>query len=150
MCNPTPVLDHVYTVWIDYQQSYLRIGIYDAYIHYPETFFFETLCNENRKTLNLKPRHNKYVNFYAHKVDDVLYRPRDVTPIHTPSRLFVFSDIKETLVYNPQSGKEEEPTECTMLLERPDPTIIKSLLFNCRKIRLCATNKGLGDVRSNC
>ena len=71
------------------------------------------------------------MNVYDHK-----YGVGDVTPIHVPSRLYVFRKIKETLVCNPQTAKEEKPSICLMVMSRPDPAMTKSLLINCREISL--------------
>ena len=77
------------------------------------------------------PVHNDYVSYYNHLRDDLDKRPRDLTPIRTASKLYVFVGIEENIECNIEKYKL---SECAMYIQSSDDAVMKNLLMTCHQI----------------
>ena len=78
--------------------------------------------------------HNKWINHYNHKDDDEAKRPRDITPVHIPSKHYVFDYMKETVECDIKQ-RNQRNEECSLSIYMPDDvTVAGSLLPTARTI----------------
>ena len=124
MKDPTPLVDHIYSVEIEEYVNMMRKG--DIPVIKSEMFY--SFHNESTFELHGHPLHNKYINVYNHKLT-----PGDITPVYMPSKMYLFFDLRAKVVMD-QHGHEAEIPECTMVVHHLNPTIMKSILFTCRTI----------------
>ena len=91
MPDPRPLVDHVYTAFSEHELGKLEA----SYTPYIVTSLFESLYQESAVPLPGSAFHNQHINYYSHYIDDSRKRPRDTTPVFTPSKLYIFSDMEE-------------------------------------------------------
>ena len=96
----------------------------------------ESLYRESRVSLPGQPYHNAHINYYINP--RYCPGPRDTSPIYTPSKQYVFSQMKEVVTFNTEhkggEGDQEETLGCAICIVSPDPSVTKSLLTACRTI----------------
>ena len=145
MPDSRPFVDHVYTTYIEYLLKEMRHGRDTPDI---DTSLFESLYRESDVSLPGSVLHNQHINYYDHWNDDDEYRPRDTTPVFTPSKLYVFSSMEEdvrlehrtseagiTRCRNTvQSEPINDPPECAIRISSPDESLTERLLALCRTI----------------
>ena len=91
-----------------------------------------SLYAESKVPLPGHPLHNQHINCYKHRRDQ---SHRDVTAICTPSKLYEFHFLTETIKYAISSDEfENELPECGMKIYWPNPTTAKDLFSVCRRI----------------
>ena len=149
MPDPRPVVDHVYTALIADVLGEMRLGI----MH--DTSLLESLYQESAVPLPGSALHNQHINYYDHyrdnddDDDNDQGRPRDTTPVFTPSKLYVFNLMKEDVTLGhrtPETGVtwcadpgQSEPNsfnnqECAILIHEPDESLRERLLSLCQTI----------------
>ena len=88
MRDPAPLVDHVGSLCASWHLGAMRAGQYYS----DDGDLLNWLYTES----NL-PRQDSNINYYNHGKDDRYKRSRDVAPIHVPSKLFVFNEMKEEI-----------------------------------------------------
>ena len=141
MPDPRPLVDHVYTTCIENFLEEMRSKpIHGADIG---TNIIESLYQESAVPLPGSARHNQHINYYCHDYDDWKKRPRAMTPVFTPSKLFVFKSMKEDVrleqrttetEINRDPGQSEpnsDPQECAIWIDMPDKSlpVLERLLY---------------------
>ena len=95
----------------------------------------QALYSESRVQLPGHPLHNKYINYYNHWEDDYMKRPRDTTPIYTPSRWYEFRYMREDVQGDIQYTEQDaDQPECGIDIFQPHEAVTKSLLTKCHNI----------------
>ena len=128
MSDPTPLVNHVYQMWIDEQLQHTRNkGALPPEMHAEESF--RSLYKESTFKLTGYPLHNQHINYYNHLSE----AHRDTTPIHLPSKLFWFRYMKESITCEDQPKNNTVP-DCVMWIEQPSTPVKKALLSTCVRI----------------
>ena len=92
MSDPTPLVDHVYQMWIDEQLQHTRNkSVLPQEMHAED--FLGSLYKESRVKLKGHPLHNQHINYYNHLSEEY----RDTAPIHIPSKFYWFRYMKENI-----------------------------------------------------
>ena len=81
MKDPRPLVEYIYEIWVEYYLNNMRTDVPPLI----DAELFTSIYTESTVQLPDHPLHNKYLNHYDHREDD---RPRDITPIFHPSRLY--------------------------------------------------------------
>ena len=149
MADPRPVVDHIYTALVEHLLGEMRTSDYMPGI---DTSLLESLYQESAVPLPGSVLHNQHINYYNHDVDDRRKRPRDTTPVFTPSRLYLFEEMKGDVTLGhrtPEPGVtgcrdpgQSEPNsfnnqECAIWINKPDESLTaltERLLSLCRTI----------------
>ena len=105
MSDPWPLIEHVGEMLVEQEVFTCRVDIdleTKAHLKNKEKDILllnlmRSLYAEAKVVLQDQPHHNKMFNFYSHKQDDLCKRPRDTTPIHIASKLYLFEFVKEPL-----------------------------------------------------
>ena len=147
MSDPTPLVDHVYQMWIDEYLEKIRNSKYDDddddydddYDGSPYTDLLESLYIESKAQLPGCALHNNNINIYDHKRDD-----GDTTHVYTPSKMYKFLNMKESVLCKfdkrEQTGKI---TQCILVIKAPDAVVTNSLLMTCKQI---SNNQEVADL----
>ena len=137
MSDPRPLVDHVYTAFIEHVLEKMRSESDKPYI---DTSLLESLYRESTVPLPGSAQHNQYINFYCHAYNDHSKRHRDMTPVLTPSKLYVFWEMKEDVtlehrttetgaITDPgQSAPNSDSQECAIWIKEPDKSLTEKLL----------------------
>ena len=122
MSDPTPLVDHVYQIWIG---KYLE-KIKEEYKYDYNTTLLKTLYAESKVQLPGCPLHNNNINYYDY---------RDTTDVYTPSKMYLFLCVNEH-VFCKYYKKEPEANipECTLVIKSPYAEVTNSLLLTCQQI----------------
>ena len=147
MIDPRPLIEHAYEMWIE---RWLNMMRFDQVDHQAEGRMeaegkdteslkpFNSLKAESQVHLDWNPYHNEYINRYDHRADDFQKRPRDTTPVSTPSRLYFFDCINTIFKVDSEDKMEgverQRAPECAMRIYQPDPTLQRSVLTICEQI----------------
>ena len=146
MSDPRPVVDHVYTALNEHILGKMKISDFIPSI---DSSLLEYLYQESAVPLPGSALHNQHSNYYYHGMDDYEKRPRDTTPVFTPSKLYLFGNMKENVTLEhrkPESGvtrcrdpDQSEPNsfnnqECAIWIHVPDESLTERLLSLCRTI----------------
>ena len=147
MPDPRPLVDHIYTTLHEYILG--NMGKDQKIIPHFDTSLLESLYQESAVLLPGSALHNQHINYYDHHEDDMLRRPRDTTPVFTPSKLYMFEKMKEDVTLGhrtPEIGitrftnpDQSEPNsfnnqECAIWIHEPDESLRERLLSLCRTI----------------
>ena len=136
MPDPRPLVDHVYTMLIEHVLEEMR----SRPIICPD-IYRESLYQESAVALPGSALHNQHINYY-HWWDEYEKRPRDTTPVFTPSKLYIFNEIEEDVALEHrtfktvvtrdpcQSDTNRDPPKCAFWIRDPD----KRLLSLCETI----------------
>ena len=112
MSDPTPIVHLVCQHWIDDGRKSIGKTLI-------ESMFYEAGLPVPKDLL-----HNQLINFHRNK---------DTTPVHVPSRLYVFDDMKAKVSCNIHHGIKEIP-ECVIRITFPAKTVGKTLISVCKTI----------------
>ena len=141
MTDPRLLVDHVYTAIHEDVLGQMRASDPVPYI---DRRLLESLYQESAVPLPGSALHNQHINYCDHR-----YEPRDTTPVFTPSKLYVFDDVKEDVTLGhktPEPGVtgcgdpgQSEPNsfnnqECTIWIYWPDKSLTERLLSLCQTI----------------
>ena len=140
MSDPTPLVDHVYQLWIDVHLEKMRNDEYDGYgeyKYYYNTGLLKELYAESKVQLPGCALHNKHINYYNHKKGS-----RDTTQVYTPSKMYVFKEMKTNILC--QIEQEVKLPECILVVKEPDAAVTNSLLMACQQI---CENQAIVDLR---
>ena len=133
MSDPTPLVDHVYQKWIDNYLEEIRCDEYneqDVYKHDNDTDLLKALYAESKVQLPGSPLHNNNINYHDHTENR-----RDKTHVYTPSKLYVFLNMRKNLLYQLKNREQEAAIpECTLVIRSPDPALSDGLLLACQQI----------------
>ena len=147
MPDPRPFVDHVYTTFIEHVLEEIRKNC--TVFPYIDTSLLESLYQESAVPLSGSVLHNQHINYYNHGMDDKRKKPRDVTPVFSPSKLYVFKWMKEDVTLDHKTSKmivtrctssgQSEPNsfnnqECAIWIYQPDNSLTKRLLSFFRTI----------------
>ena len=142
MPDPRPLVDHVYTALIEHVLGQMRALPYMPVI---DRSLLESLYQESAALLPGSALHNQHINYYNHS----RYGPNDTTPVFTPSKLFLFENMKEDVtlehrtpeirVTRSEDPDQSEPNsfnnqECAVWLCEPDELLTDRLLSLCQTI----------------
>ena len=107
MSDPTPLVKHVYEMCVKEKQQKMVEGENPS-IRWEERDMLQSLYRESPIPLPGKPLHNAYINYYSHEYYE---GELDVSPVYTPSQLFIFKYISKELVckYHGAQNREELP-----------------------------------------
>ena len=140
MADPRPLVDHVYTAFHEYELGQMRSSNSTPLIG---TSLLESLYQESAVPLPGSAHHNQHINYYGHYWDDREKRPRDTTPMFTPSKLYLFNEMTEDVTLEHRTpepgvtrctdpGKSEPNSdnnqECAIWIHEPDESL-KERLF---------------------
>ena len=149
MENPKLLVNYIYELYIDTELERLRSTLWDEDTeklelelesegkNLQDLRLLNSLFFESRVSLATDPYHNQFVNIYQHMNDDEMKRPRDTKPVHIPSRLYLFSFIKQpidAIPVSPESSGENDASECAMGILQPLSNVTKSLLALCHQV----------------
>ena len=95
---------------------------------------FKSLYFKSTVPLPGQPLQNQHINYYNHREDDRKKRPRDRTPIHIPSKLYMFHEMMEDVPQSRENFGKSEITESSMWIAEPDVAVVNGLLETCFKI----------------
>ena len=129
MKNPTPLIDHTYQMQIEDYLSKMRTGRYPSI----DPDLFKSFYTETTVELPDYPLHNSCINFYDHEEDDLRRRPRDVTKIYFPSRVYHFFVMKEAVVLENHLSVATQTPSCAMYILGPREAT-RDLLQICSEI----------------
>ena len=94
MLDPRPLVDHVYSTMITFLLKESRPLEYKPGIN---STLLESIYKEAAIQLPGSALHNQHINYYDHVMDDDTKRPRDSTPIYTPSKVYIFNEMMENV-----------------------------------------------------
>ena len=146
MKDPRPLVDHVYQMYVQMHLRRMRgteetdedeagIQLEAQGKNKFDVSLFHSLHAESVIKLPDHPLHNKHINCYDQGEDDYKKRPRDTTPICTPSRHHQFIDIKEDVQCNIHHTEHDaDQPECGIYINEPDEVVAQSLLTTCHNI----------------
>ena len=146
MSDPTPLVEHIYHMWIDNRLERMRNSIYkdDSLMHdsddyYDEHFFstdlFKSLYVESKVQLPGCALHNNNINYYDHTKDNIKKNTRDTTHVYTLSKLYMFLEMKAHVLFQIENREQEvRMPECVIVIRSPDATVINSLFMACKQI----------------
>ena len=130
MCDPTPLVDHVYQVWIDEHLEEIKSKNYYTYTRHMNTDLLETLYTESKVQLPGSALHNNNINYYHHTKDSI-----DTTYVYTPSKMYMFLDMKANVLCKFNASEQEAKIpECTLVIKSPDLAVTNSLLVAYQQI----------------
>ena len=116
MCDPTPLVDHVCQKWIDAYLEGITKGEYDGcdeygeYRHEYDTDLLQELYAESNVQLPGSALHNNNINYYDHRIYS-----SDKTHVYTPSKMYMFLDMKENVLCKFYKREQEANIpECTL------------------------------------
>ena len=116
MSDPTPIVQHVYEMCVQEKQQKMVEGD-NPLIRWEERHLFQSLYNESGIPLPGRPLHNAYINYYSHEFYE---GELDISPVHTPSKLFIFKYISKGMVCNYHgTGNGEELPNSAINMYRP-------------------------------
>ena len=159
MPDPRPLVDHVYTACIEHVLGQMKTL---PYIPDIDRSLLESLYQESAVPLPGSALHNQHINYYGHYMDDLKKRPRDTTPLFTPSKLYLFEGMKEDVTLGHKTpeigvtrcgdpGQSEQNGfnnhECAIWLCEPDESLRERLLSLCRTI---STSQPVTDFCLTC
>ena len=125
MSDPTPLLAHVYQKWIDEHLDKIKNGKF-----YDNTDLLKALYAESKVQLPGSALHNNNINYYDHTEDNL-----DTTPVYTPSKMYMFLDMKANVLCKFNASEQEAKIpECTLVIRSPDPAVTNSLLVAYQQI----------------
>ena len=130
MTDPRPLVDFVYEYQIEENLQWMRTGDHNPSI---DEGLFKSLCTESTVLLPYHPLHNKHINYYNHVTDNDKKRSKDTTPLHIPSKLFVFEDMAENVNIDYRE-QDTELTECAMRITWPHPSVTVRTLSICHRL----------------
>ena len=128
MKDPTPLIQHIYEMQIEDYLSMMRTG--GILI---DTDLFRSLYSECTVPFPDNPLHNTFINYYNHRNDDNMKRPRD-TSFHFPSRVYHFDNMKKVPTLDDIKEQEAEIPECAMMIFNPVKSVMESLISQCQMI----------------
>ena len=102
-----------------------------------------SLYAEANMPLHNKPHHNEILNVYFHQEDDICGRSRDITPIETPSRLYEFVSLRESLLPCTINRHIKDNRNCIILIQDIPPSVSHCVLSTCREI---SQNQSITDL----
>ena len=144
MSDPTPLVDHVYQMWIEKELKEIRKGEYDGYGGYKykyNTDLLEEIYAESKVQLPLCPLHNNNINYYDHAEDN----RRHATHVYTPSKLYMFLEMKENVLHQIENREHKvKIPECALVIQSPDTSVTNSLLVNIQRV---IENQAIVDLR---
>ena len=127
--DPTPLIDYVYDMYIEKNLETVRSV--DHFVRIDRSLFY-SLYHESVVPFPDHPLHNGRLNYYNHAEDDGDLRTRDVTPVFVPSKLYVFTDMREYVLCNITHEKQgEKVPECAMRIDMPRHAVAETLLSTC-------------------
>ena len=96
-----------------------------------DSSLFESMYHDSPIELPGTPLHNKHINWYDHQQVGGTFR--DDSPVYVPSKLNVFSEVKD-LVYHTACKHTENPelSQCVIYINYPDAGVASSMLQVCR------------------
>ena len=116
MCDPTPLVDHVYQKWIDE--------------HFDNTDLLKALYAESKVQLPGSVLHNNNINYYDHTENSL-----DTSPAYTPSKMYVFLEMKANVLCKFNASEQEAKIpDCTLVIRSPNTAVTNSLLVACQRI----------------
>ena len=127
MKNPTSLIDYVYETYIEQFLSNLESDTEDA------EPFFKLIYMESTIPLPGQPLHNQHINYYKQQ------RSYEIEPLYRPSKLYMFSFLKEGVLCSVIDRSNRESTaeipECTIMINEPcSYAVSESLLVTCQRI----------------
>ena len=135
MTDPTPLVRHVYEVYIKRYQDWMRTGMWDSDQHglllpyrkdIDDVELFTYIYSESAVLLPGRPYHNPYVNIY--------FNSNDTTAVYVPSSLHAFWKMDKDVPVDFKHSERCLKDECSVVLYYPDSTVSKSLLSICKRI----------------
>ena len=121
--DPLPVGYHLYE-GLEYT-AYRPTGKHRAY-----TFYQEAGLPVPKNLF-----HNQWINHYNHRDDKMAKRSIDVTPIHIPSKSYVFDEMEEAVDCGIKHEEQKQGyEECSITIKSPDKLITKSLFSTIHTI----------------
>ena len=123
MSNPTPLVRHMYELWIETNLDTMRSD--GGLMYYDD--LLRSLYRESKMQLPGNALHNPWINYCKNS---------EKTPIFIPSRFYGFDFVMEEVVCNNEHGREEqeEILECAVYIHEPDPRVAASILHACQTI----------------
>ena len=129
MSDPTPLVDQVYQMWINGHLEAIKNGEL-----YHNTYLLQELYAESNVQLPGSSFHNNNINYYNHR-EDYTKHDRDTTHVYTPSKTYVFLNMKENVLckFNNRDQEEKLP-KGTIVIRQPDAAVTNNLLLACHQI----------------
>ena len=130
MSDPTPLVDHVYQMWINEHIEKVKSKKYDGYGSNRDTDLLKALYTESKVQLPGSALHNNNINYYHHTKDSI-----DTTHVYTPSKMYVFLGMRENVLCKFNNRKQEAKCpECILVIKSPRAAVSDSLLVTCQQI----------------
>ena len=119
MKDSTPLVQFTYEMQIERHPDSIDVDL------------SKTLYHESMVKLPDHPLHNQYINRYNHLEDYEKNRPRDVTRIYFPSR--VYHKMREAVVLENHLSAATQTPNCTMYITWPGE-VTRDMLLICNEI----------------
>ena len=132
MKDARPLVQFMYEMQVEDYLRQMRTNYYPSI----DADLFNSLYHEATVKLPDHPLHNQYINRYNHFEDDWRTRPRDVTRIYFPSRVYHFRYMSEAVVLENHLSAAAQTPNCTMFIWI-DPDLIpeaRDMLLVCSEI----------------
>ena len=131
MSDPTPLVDHVYQLWINAPLDDIRNGECGNYKYDYKTDLLEALYSESKVQLPGSPLHNNNINYYNHS--DSNRRP--TTHVYTPSKMYLFLEMKENVLHQIENREHKvKIQECALVIQSPDASVTNSLFVELQQV----------------
>ena len=140
MSDPTPLVRHVYEMYIENELSRMRTKWKDEEAqdmlkrmgkHVLDTDLFTSIYRESKIELPGHPDHNQYINRYNHDTTRRNKMTKDITPVYTPSRRYMFHHVNELIACEEHHEHHDEIPECAVIIAE---LVTKNVLSIIRKI----------------
>ena len=178
MKDPTPLVDHVYEMYIDHYLRRVRIGG-----SYPtiDDYLFQSLYSESPVPLLGSPLNNHHINIYDTLEDGQMGRPfdesnwsqslhyksdrmdqylrhlfdqdtksKEIACVQIASKLYVFRHLRKEVVYDIKGQENTKVPQCTIEILHPHPAIAKTILTTCHEINRYQPVTDLTIDRTRC
>ena len=120
MKDPRPLVQHIYEIQVEDYLNQMRTSGGDD-LPSIDTDLLKSIHAECIVRLFDNPLHNKYINYYDHSEDKRIRRPRDMTPVKTLSKLYVFRYLKEDIPCSIELADQgSETPECAVTIASSD------------------------------
>ena len=139
ICNPKPLVDHVYQKSMDKyldEITHKNFGMNtdllrgESKVQLPGSGLLKALYSESKVQLPGSALHNNNINYYDHTEDNL-----DTTPVYTPSKMYVFLDMKANMLCKFNASEQEAKIpDCTLVIRPPNLAVTNSFLVLCQRI----------------
>ena len=122
-------LPDLYEMQIEDYLNWMRIGDDVPSI---DVDLFRLFYTEATVKLPDHPLHNKFLNFYNHRMDDRMNRPRDTNKIYFPSRVYHFDYMEEGAVFEDHLSVAAQTPNCAMFSKQEIQVVTHLQMFDVK------------------